>query len=102
MLCCELPVKVYEFPSKDHFPATKSVVIYLAGSKEYGLWFSRGDEWILVAYSNSDWGGCKSDRKSTTGMFLSLGSSPISWGSRKKEVVALSTTKVEYIIALQL
>lgn len=59
-------------PSKDHFSTAKRVVRHLVGSVEYGLWFSRGDEGTLEAYSDRDWGGCKSVQKSTTGMLFSL------------------------------
>ena len=37
------------------------------------------------------------DRKSTSGTCYLLGSSPISWNSKKQACVALSTTKAEYI-----
>ncbi|XP_039115486.1 uncharacterized protein LOC120250711 [Dioscorea cayenensis subsp. rotundata] len=84
-------------PSKIQFIATKQVVRYLTGTKKLGLWYSRGDDGELEAFSDSDWGGSKVDRKSTSGVFFKLGSCPISWGSRKKDVVALSTTEAEYI-----
>lgn len=76
-------LRYMNYPSKDHFSAAKRVVRYLAGIVEYGLWFLLGNERVLEAYSDSDWGGCKSYQKSTTGMFFSLDSSPISRGSRK-------------------
>lgn len=58
------------YPSKDHFSTAKRVVRYIARSIEYGLWFSRGDEGILEAYSDSDWGCYKSNWKSTIGLFI--------------------------------
>ncbi|XP_039128913.1 uncharacterized mitochondrial protein AtMg00810-like [Dioscorea cayenensis subsp. rotundata] len=84
-------------PSKIQFIVAKRVVRYLAGTKTLGLWYSRGDDGELEAFSDSDWGGSKADRKSTSGVFIKLGSCPISWGSRKQDVVPLSTTEVEYI-----
>jgi hypothetical protein len=39
------------------------------------------------------------DRKSMTGVIFYLGSSPISWLSRKQKVVALSSCEAEYIAA---
>jgi hypothetical protein len=46
---------------------------------------------------DSDWVGSAEDRMSTSGMCFSLGSTMISWGSRKQKFVSLSTAKVEYI-----
>jgi len=51
----------------------------------------------LVGYSNFDFAGCKLDRKSTSGTCHLLGSSLISWHSKKQACVALSTAEAEYI-----
>ena len=50
-----------------------------------------------MGYTDSDWAGSVTDRKSTSGCCFSLGSAVIAWCSRKKTSVALSTTKAEYI-----
>ena len=46
-----------------------------------------------------DFAGCKLDRKSTSGTCHLLGSSLISWHSKKQACVALSTAEAEYIVA---
>lgn len=51
---------------------------------------------MLEAFPDSDWGRSRADRKSTSGMLCRLESSVVSWGSKKQEVVALST-EAEYI-----
>ncbi|WVY97892.1 hypothetical protein V8G54_030043 [Vigna mungo] len=48
------------------------------------------------AYSDADWAGGKDDYISTTGYLLYLGSTPISWSSRKQRSVARSSTEAEY------
>ena len=53
----------------------------------------------LVGYSDSDFAGCILDRKSKSGACHLLGSSLISWHSKKQACVALSTTEAEYIAA---
>jgi len=53
----------------------------------------------LIGYSDADYGGCKIDRKSTSGTCHLLGSSLVSWHSKKQACVALSTTEAEYIAA---
>lgn len=41
-------------PSKVHFSAVKRVVRYLAGSKNFGLWYSHEGETTLEIFSDSD------------------------------------------------
>jgi hypothetical protein len=60
---------------------------------------SKGVQFELVGYSDSDYAGCKVDRKSTSGGCQLLGCSLISWSSKKQNFVALSTAEVEYISA---
>nr|KYP31403.1 Copia protein [Cajanus cajan] len=50
-------------------------------------------------YSNSDYAGCRMDRKSTSGTCHLLGSALVSWHSKKQACVALSTAEAEYIAA---
>lgn len=79
-------------PSKHHLNASKHVVRYLAGTTNFGLWFSRCNGATLEGFSNSDWGGSMSNSKSTSGLFFRFGSSAISWGLKKQDIIALSTT----------
>ncbi len=53
----------------------------------------------LVGYSDSNFVGCRLDRKSTSGTCHMFGSSLVSWFSRKQVSVALSTTEAEYVAA---
>lgn len=46
-----------------------------------------------MIYSNADWAGNPSDRKSTTG-YMAIG-----WSSKKQSTVTLSSTEAEYIAA---
>nr|KYP33179.1 Copia protein [Cajanus cajan] len=54
----------------------------------------------LVGYSDSDFAGCKIDRKSTSGTCHFIGSTLVSWHSKKQNSVTLSTAEAEYIAAI--
>ena len=66
---------------------------------EYGLYYRHGDGVRLAGYTDSDWAGCASDRKSTSGCCFGLGSAVVSWFSRKQQSVALSSAEAEYMAA---
>lgn len=51
----------------------------------------------MEGYLDSDWAGRVTDRKSTSGIYFSLGFVVISWANRKQSSVALSTAEAEYI-----
>ena len=55
----------------------------------------------LHGFTDTDWAGSPSDRKSTSGGIFNLGSAVVSWYSRKQRSVALSSTKAEYMVATQ-
>jgi hypothetical protein len=86
-------------PRHVHLVATKHVLRYLHGPVGYGLRYVLDDEVKLQVYIDSDWVGSAVDRKSTSGYCFSLGSSMISWLSRKQSSVALNTTEEKYIAA---
>jgi len=50
------------------------------------------DEWIVVAFSDSDFSGDKETRISVAGFILYLMGVPISWRSKGQKSVALSST----------
>ena len=86
-------------PRRVHLVAEKCVLRYLCGMVYYGLAYQRGDGIRLVGYTDSDWAGCVSDRKSTSGCRFGLGSTVVSWFSRKQKSVALSSVEAEYMAA---
>nr|KYP43945.1 Retrovirus-related Pol polyprotein from transposon TNT 1-94 [Cajanus cajan] len=53
----------------------------------------------LIGYSDSDYVGCRLDRKSTSGTCHLLSSALVSWHSKKQACVALSTAEAKYIAA---
>jgi hypothetical protein len=85
------------FQASLHMMAVKRILRYLRQTPNLDLWYLKGAQFILIGYSDSDYVGCKIDRKSTSGTCQLLGRSLVSWSSKKQNSIALSTTEAEYI-----
>jgi hypothetical protein len=84
-------------PRQTHWIATKHVLRYLQGTIGYGLRYASGVDMRLQGYADADWAGSTVDWKSTSDCYFTLGSSMVSWCTRKQTSVALSTAEAEYI-----
>ncbi|WVZ63694.1 LOW QUALITY PROTEIN: hypothetical protein U9M48_013307, partial [Paspalum notatum var. saurae] len=80
-------------PRTSHRQAVKRIFRYPKFTPELGLWYSSGSSLFLRGFSDADHAGCRIDRKSTSGTCQLLGTSLVSWSSRKQASVSLSTTK---------
>ena len=60
-------------PKASHLTAVKQIFRYLRGTQALGIWYPSGDGFGLQAYTDADHGGCKIDRKSTSGGCQFLG-----------------------------
>ncbi|XP_062147788.1 uncharacterized mitochondrial protein AtMg00810-like [Alnus glutinosa] len=83
-------------PCSTHFSAILLILRYLKGTLFQWLHFSSQSPLQLHAYTDADWAGDPTDRRSTTGYCFLLGTSLISWHSKKQFVAALSNTDAEY------
>jgi hypothetical protein len=54
-------------PKECHLMAIKRILIYLVYTPYLVLWYLKGSTFNLLGYSDSDYAGCKVDRKSTSG-----------------------------------
>ncbi|XP_019431328.1 PREDICTED: uncharacterized protein LOC109338522 [Lupinus angustifolius] len=89
-------------PKQSQMIAAKRIMRYLKGTMNYGIQFPNQKEKgksCFIGYSYSDWCGDKEDRKSTSGYVFFMFGTPVSWSSKKQDVVALSTCEAEYIAA---
>jgi hypothetical protein len=68
---------------KSHLKAIKRILRYLKHTQNIGLWYPKGAKFEMVGYSNSDYAGCKVERRSTSGTCQLLGRLLISWSSKK-------------------
>ncbi|WOH12597.1 hypothetical protein DCAR_0832103 [Daucus carota subsp. sativus] len=70
-----------------------------SGTITLGLFYPITNAFDLVGYSDADYAGSQTDRKSTSGVCAFLGQSLVSWLSKKQTSVALSTAEGEYLAA---
>ena len=84
-------------PPNDHWKALKRVLRYLKGTSNVGILFKQDGSDKCIGYSDADWAGDTTDRKSTFGYIFMLSGGPISWSSKKQKCVALSTAEAEYV-----
>ncbi|CAJ2639360.1 unnamed protein product [Trifolium pratense] len=88
-----------EHPTTTHLKAAKRILRYIKGTTNLGLYYSVSDDYKLVGYSDSDWGGDVDDRKSTSGFVFYIGNTTFTWMSKKQSIVTLSTCEAEYVAA---
>jgi hypothetical protein len=79
--------------------AVKRIFRYLKGTKEFGLCYPKGNDLSLISYTDADWASFIDDRRSTSGASFYLGDCLVSWLSKKKTSISLSTAEAEYIAA---
>ena len=78
-------------PKESHIIAFKRILQYLKGIKEYGLWYPKGNNLIIQAFTDAYWAASIDDHKSTSGAAFYLGGCPVSWLSKKQTSISLST-----------
>ena len=89
-------------PTSEHWVLVKRILCYLCGTLDKGLLLYRDSPITLHAFSDSlyafsdaDWAGKKDDYSSTT-YLVYLGRNLAFWSSKKQQIVARSSTEVEY------
>ena len=73
-----------------HEKAVRRILQYLKGTPG-----KKNSDKNIEVYTDSDWAGCASDRKSTTGYCTFVWGNLVTWRSKKQSVVARSSAKAE-------
>lgn len=83
-------------PMDVHWRAAQRVLVYARDKSEYSINLG-GNDLTLSGHSDSDPAEQREDCRSTTGFILSLGTSPVSWKSRRQPTIASSSTEAEFM-----
>jgi transposase InsO family protein len=83
-------------PMITHWEAALRVLRYLKGCPGQGILLHRQCNLQIYGFCDSDWAACPLTRRSLTGYFVLLGSSPISWKTKKQPTVSRSSAEAEY------
>lgn len=83
-------------PSEDHMDAVVRILRYLKASPTKGFMFSKNSHLKINGYTDADWVGSISDRKSTLGYFMFVGGNLVTWRNKKQKVVALSSAEAAF------
>jgi len=83
-------------PTCSHLAAAVRVLKYLKGRLGQGLFFSRDSQIQLTGFSDADWDTCIDSRRSITDYYFFIGSSLISWKTKKQNSVSRSSSEAEY------
>ena len=88
-------------PGKCHWDGVKWLLRYIKGSISTCLVFGTKDrEMVITRYVDSYFVRDLDRRRSTTGYIFSMCGGLISWKSQLQSIVALSSIKAEYIVAI--
>ena len=83
-------------PRLTHYAVVLYILRYLKGTLFHGLFYSTQSLLVLRAFSDADWAKDPTDRRFTTGYYFLLGSSLISWRSKKQIHMACSSPEAKY------
>ena len=86
-------------PSERLWRAISKILSYLNGTKSLGITYIRGSGLELAVYADADYAEKENDRRSVSGIAVTLGGTAVSHASKTQRVVSLSTSEAEYIAA---
>jgi hypothetical protein len=83
-------------PRKPHLDAVRRILRYIKHTLQCGIFYETKSQLQVHGYTDADWAGNVSDKRSTSGFMFSFGSGAISWSNKKQPRVALSSMEAEY------
>nr|GFD32851.1 ribonuclease H-like domain-containing protein [Tanacetum cinerariifolium] len=83
-------------PREPHLSALKRILRYVQGTLSYGLQLFSSSTTYLVAYSDADWAGCPTTRRSTSGYCVIFSNNLLSWSAKRQPTLSRSIAEAEY------
>ena len=76
-------------PTARHWKAVLMIIEYLVGTKDLGLKFERESGLNLLVFADANYAEKADDRRSVSGVAVTLGNSVVSWVSSTQKIVTL-------------
>ena len=83
-------------PTISNFGLLKRILRYIKCTITMGLAIRKDSTFLLSAFCDSDWAGCKETRRSTTGFCTLLGPNLVSWSVKRQPTMSHSSIEAEY------
>lgn len=91
--------KLVEFlgaPKVKRWDVALHILRYLHGSLNQGILLRKHNDLRLNAFCDNGWAACLLTKHSLSGYFVLLGSSLVSWKTKKQHTVSRSSEEAEY------
>ncbi|RVW73403.1 Retrovirus-related Pol polyprotein from transposon RE1 [Vitis vinifera] len=83
-------------PYEKHLEVVYQILRYLKSTPGKGLFFMKNEQRGVEAYTDVDWFGLVTDRRSTTGYYTFVWGNLVTWRSKKQSVMARSSAEAEF------
>nr|GEX61479.1 ribonuclease H-like domain-containing protein [Tanacetum cinerariifolium] len=83
-------------PREPYLAALKRILRYIRGTLDFGFHLYSSTIISLIGYTDADWAGCPSTRRSTSGYCVFLGDNLLSWSSKRQQTISRSSAEAEY------
>ncbi|GJX15888.1 ribonuclease H-like domain-containing protein, partial [Tanacetum coccineum] len=83
-------------PREPYFSALKQILRCVCGTINHGLQLYSFSTPSLVAYSDADWTGCPTNRRSTLGYCIFLSNNLLSWYSKRQPTLSRTIVATEF------
>ena len=97
--------RVVTKPNRSHVRAANWLANYLRGTKEMGITYHGNVEDRiknkLISFSDADWAGDSSTRKSRSGYTLQINCGPVEWYSKGQSLTSTSSCMSETVAAVE-